>query len=74
MAMQLKLLMAEQDVQKDHALTKQKLPSSLLVVNNTAANKSTVLKEETPLVLLVGMSQLSVAESQTMLLLVRAWM
>ncbi len=56
-----------------HHLTHQKLPSSILVINNTA-NKSMVLRTETPLVLFVGLSQLPMAESQMVLLLVRGRM
>ena len=48
-------------------LTQQKLPSSILVVNNTA-NKSMLLRTETPLLLCVGLSQLPVPESQLVLL------
>lgn len=48
-------------------LTQQKLPSSILVVNNTA-NKSMLLRTETPLVLCVGLSQVPVPESQLVLL------
>ena len=45
----------------------QKLPSTTLMVNNTA-NKSMVLRTKTPLVLCDALSQLPVAEIQTVLL------